>query len=161
MKVRQKQPLQQSLLDRLIDDAPGELASTRVRRGFDLKALRASVRRDLQNLLNTRVQWNVWPEAYAELEQSLMSYGLPDFSVMVVDTQHGREQLCKQVELAIKRFEPRFVEVEVVPREPENDVEPILKLRIQALLYADPEPEHILFDSEVEPLNLALRIMES
>ncbi|MDP4537665.1 type VI secretion system baseplate subunit TssE [Alkalimonas collagenimarina] len=160
VKIRQKQPLQQSLLDRLIDDAPGEKESKRVRRGFDLKALRASVHRDLQNLLNTRVPWNTWPEAYDELQQSLMSYGLPDFSVMVVDSLNGREQLCKAVEQAIRRFEPRFVDVEVIPLEPKNDVERVLRLRIQALLHADPEPEHVLFDSEVEPVNLGLRIVE-
>ncbi|MCC5853767.1 MAG: type VI secretion system baseplate subunit TssE [Alkalimonas sp.] len=161
VKVRNKQPLQQSLLDRLIDEAPGEKESKRVRRGFDLRALRASVRRDLQNLLNTRVQWNIWPKEFTELPQSLMNYGLPDFSVMVVDSQHGREQLCKTVELAIRRFEPRFVDVEVLPLEPRNEVERVVRLRIQALLHADPEPEHVLFDSEVEPVNLGLRILES
>lgn len=158
MKLQHKQPLQQSLLDRLIDDAPGQKDTTR--RNFDLRALRNSVRRDLENLLNTRVQWHTWPDNYAELPQSLLNYGLPDFSVMVVDSEEGREQLCKVVEDTIRRFEPRFVDVDVSVPEQELDTERVLRLRIQALLYADPHPEHIMFDSEVEPVHLGLTIRD-
>lgn len=160
MKVHQKQALQMSLLDRLIDDAPGQKDLGRQRRGFDLKALRQSVRRDLENLLNTRVQWHVWPESYTELPQSLLNYGLPDFSVMVVDSIEGRQQLCRAVEQCIRRFEPRFVEVEVSLPDEQQSIERVLRLRIQALLYADPEPEHIMFDSEVEPVHLGLTIRD-
>ncbi|KKO46685.1 lysozyme [Arsukibacterium ikkense] len=160
MKVHQKQALQMSLLDRLIDDAPGQKDSGRQRRGFDLKALRQSVRRDLENLLNTRVQWHVWPESYSELPQSLLNYGLPDFSVMVVDSIEGRQQLCRAVEQCIRRFEPRFVEVDVSLPDETQSIERVLRLRIQALLYADPEPEHIMFDSEVEPVHLGLTIRD-
>ncbi|KKO50639.1 lysozyme [Arsukibacterium sp. MJ3] len=160
MKLHQKQALQMSLLDRLIDDAPGQKDPGRQRRGFDLKALRQSVRRDLENLLNTRVQWHVWPESYTELSQSLLNYGLPDFSVMVVDSIEGRQQLCRAVEQCIRRFEPRFVEVEVSLPDEQQTIERVLRLRIQALLYADPEPEHIMFDSEVEPVHLGLTIRD-
>lgn len=160
MKIQQKQPLQMSILDRLIDDAPGQKDSGRLRRGFDLKTLRLSVRRDLENLLNTRVQWHTWPDSYDELPQSLLNYGLPDFSVMVVDSEEGRLQLCRAVEQTIRRFEPRFVDVDVSLPEQEHALERVLRLRIQALLYADPEPEHIMFDSEVEPVHLGLTIRD-
>jgi type VI secretion system protein ImpF len=160
MKVQRKQPLQQSLLDRLIDDSPGQKDSGRARRSFDLKALRQSVRRDLENLLNSRVQWHRWPDSYTELQQSLLNYGLPDFSVMVVDSDEGRLQLCQAVAQTIRRFEPRFVDVDVSVPEQEHGVERVLRLRIQALLYADPEPEHIMFDSEVEPVHLGLTIRD-
>lgn len=160
MKVSQRQALQLSLLDRLIDDNPGQPDSVRSRRGFDLKALRQCVRRDLENLLNSRVQWHTWPEGYTELQQSLLNYGLPDFSVMVVDSDEGRQMLCQAVEDSIRRFEPRFVEVDVSIPEQDLSVERLLKLRIQALLYADPEPEHILFDSDIEPVHLGLTIRD-
>lgn len=160
MKVHYKQPLQQSLLDRLIDDTPGQKDAGKHRRGFDLRALRQCVRRDLENLLNSRVQWHTWPESYHELTQSLLNYGLPDFSVMIVDSEEGRTQLCRSVEQTIRRFEPRFVDVEVSVPEQEHGMERVLRLRIQALLYAEPEPEHIMFDSEVEPVHLGLTITD-
>ncbi|PTB91027.1 type VI secretion system baseplate subunit TssE, partial [Marivirga lumbricoides] len=56
--------------------------------------------------------------------------------------------------------EPRFVDVEVTVPEQEHGMERVLRLRIQALLYADPEPEHIMFDSEVEPVHLGLTIRD-
>ncbi|MCE9687202.1 type VI secretion system baseplate subunit TssE [Shewanella sp. AS16] len=160
MKISNKHTLQMSVLDRLIDDAPGESDTGRSRRSFDLKALRASVKRDLENLLNSRVQWHIWPDCYQELDQSLLNYGLPDFSVMVVDTEQGRAKLCRAVEQTIRRFEPRFIDVEVVLIENEDAIDRVLRLRIQALLYADPEPEHIMFDSEIEPVHLGLKIKD-
>ncbi|MGI2191013.1 type VI secretion system baseplate subunit TssE [Shewanella baltica] len=160
MKINNKQSLQMSLIDRLIDDAPGQNDDLRSRRIFDLRALRSNVKRDLENLLNSRVQWHVWPDCYQELNQSLLNYGLPDFSVMVVDTDHGREKLCRAVEQTIRRFEPRFIDVEVTLLENEEVIDRVLKLRIQALLYADPEPEHIMFDSEIEPVHLGLTIKD-
>lgn len=159
-KLTRKQPLQMSILDRLIDDNPGHKDRNRNQRGFNLTALRQSVRRDLENLLNSRVQWHTWPESFQELELSLLNYGLPDFSVMVVDSTEGREQLCRAVENTIRRFEPRFVDVEVSIPESNNTIDRIMRLRIQALLYADPEPEHIMFDSEVEPVHLGLTIKD-
>jgi type VI secretion system protein ImpF len=159
-KLTRKQPLQMSILDRLIDDTPGQQDSGRNQRGFNLKALRQSVRRDLENLLNSRVQWHTWPESFQELELSLLNYGLPDFSVMVVDSTEGRDQLCRAVENTIRRFEPRFVDVEVSIPESSDAIDRIMRLRIQALLYADPEPEHIMFDSEVEPVHLGLTIKD-
>ena len=158
MSIKPKQTLQQSLLERLIDDNPGQ--PDRNKRGFDLKALRQSVRRDLENLLNSRVQWHLWPQSYTELSLSLLNYGLPDFSVMVVDSAEGRQTLCRAVEEAIRRFEPRFVDVEVSVPEQEHGMERVLRLRIQALLYADPEPLHIMFDSDVEPVHLGLTIRD-
>lgn len=149
-----------SLIDRLIDDAPGQSDDLRSRRNFDLRALRSNVKRDLENLLNSRVQWHVWPDCYQELNQSLLNYGLPDFSVMVVDTDQGREKLCRAVEQTIRSFEPRFIDVEVILLENEEVIDRVLKLRIQALLYADPEPEHIMFDSEIEPVHLGLTIKD-
>ena len=72
----------------------------------------------------------------------------------------GRQLLCRAVEQCIRRFEPRFVEVEVTLADEDQNIERVLRLRIQALLYADPEPEHIMFDSEVEPVHLGLTIRD-
>ena len=161
MKIGHKQPLQQSLLDRLIDDSPGQPDSGRLRRGFDLKALRQSVRRDLENLLNSRVQWHTWPDSYSELPQSLLNYGLPDFSVMVVDSDEGRLKLCRAVEQAIRRFEPRFKSVKVIHIDNKDTTDRTLKFRIDATLHADPAPEVIVFDSVLDPVFRTVKVEES
>lgn len=118
------------------------------------------MRRDIEALLNARIQWHTWPAQYAELATSCLSYGLPDFSSMSVSSHEGRALLCETVRNTILKFEPRFIEVEVFTDD-EVPVNRVLNLRINALLYADPEPEFISFDSEVEPVNLGMKIIEA
>lgn len=155
-----KQQLQPSILDRLIDDEP-EVQETPLRtEGISIFELRKSVRRDIEALLNARIQWHTWPEQYEELSTSCLSYGLPDFSSMSVSSHEGRNLLCEIVKKTILKFEPRFIEVEVFTEE-EQPLNRVLNLRINALLYADPEPEFISFNSEVEPINLGMKIFEA
>ncbi|WP_394203318.1 type VI secretion system baseplate subunit TssE [Shewanella waksmanii] len=153
--------IQASLLDRLIDDDPQSADSKESHRGLNLQQLRSNVRRDLENLLNAKVQWHKWPSHYHELEASLLNYGLSDFSSMAVASLEGRQMLCQQVADTIKRFEPRFIEVLVETTDTEQPLDRILRLRINALLYADPEPEYITFDSEVEPVHLGMTVNEA
>ncbi len=155
-----KQQLQASILDRLIDDEPEMQDAPARAEGISLSALRKNVRRDIEALLNARIQWHTWPSQYKELATSCLSYGLPDFSSMVVSSHEGRALLCETVRDTILRFEPRFIEVEVLTDE-ETPIDRVLSLKINALLYADPEPEFISFNSEVEPVNLGMKIFEA
>ena len=158
--IENKQQLQASILDRLIDDEPDLQDAPSRNEGISIGELRNNVRRDIEALLNARVQWHTWPTQYSELATSCLSYGLPDFSSMYVSSHEGRTVLCETVRDAILKFEPRFIEVEVFTDE-EVPLDRVLNLRINALLYADPEPEFISFDSEVEPVNLGMKISEA
>lgn len=158
--IEQKQQLQASILDKLIDDEPDFQDAPSRTEGITISELRKNVRRDIEALLNARIQWHTWPSEYSELETSCLSYGLPDFSSMSVGSHEGRMLLCEIVKNTIERFEPRFIEVEVLTDD-EVPINRVLNLKINALLYADPEPEFISFDSEVEPVNLGMRIIEA
>lgn len=158
--IEHKQQLQASILDRLIDDEPDFQDAPSRTEGITISELRKNVRRDIEALLNARIQWHTWPTQYSELATSCLSYGLPDFSSMSVSSYEGRALLCETVRNTILKFEPRFLEVEVFTDE-EVPVNRVLNLRINALLYADPEPEFISFDSEVEPVNLGMKIIEA
>ena len=160
MLSKNQQPIMASILDRLIDDAPNEQDVKDSHRGLNLRQLRSNVRRDLENLLNAKLQWQTWPDHLTELDNSLMNYGLRDFSSMPVASLDGRQLLCKQVADTIKRFEPRFLEVMVETVDNEQPLDRVLRLKINALLYAEPEPEYISFDSEVEPVHLAMIVNE-
>lgn len=160
MKVAQQTRINASLLDKLIDDAPNEWDAEEAYRGGNLPQLRRNVGRDIENLLNAKVQWSTWPDCYKELKNSLVNYGLEDFSNMAIGSLEGRQLLCKKVAESIRRFEPRFIEVDVETVDNEQSIDRILKLRINAVLYADPDPEYISFDSEVDPVHLGMKIME-
>lgn len=157
--MKSSQQLLPSLLDRLIDDSP-ELGKD-VIQPFTWKDMRHSVRRDLENLLNAKVSWLVWPKWCKELDCSIFAYGLPDFSAMPLSSTNGRQVLCRIIEETIRKFEPRFVDVTVTVVSEEQLLDRILRLRIYALFHATPEPEEVIFDSEVEPVCLGIRISES
>lgn len=134
--IEHKQQLQASILDKLIDNEPDFQDAPSRTEGITISEMRKSVRRDIEALLNARIQWHTWPSQYTELATSCLSYGLPDFSSMPVSSHEGRVLLCEIVRNTILKFEPRFLEVEVFSDE-DTPINRVLNLRINALLYAD------------------------
>jgi type VI secretion system protein ImpF len=150
-KVRADQPLMPSLLDRLIDLEPENSKEAAPSRNQVLRELKHSVRRDLENLLNSR-RCCVSPDAgLKELKQSLLNYGLPDFMGMNMGAVKDREEFCRQLQAVIKQYEPRFKTVKVQLLTNAEPLDRTLRFRIDALMYADPAPEAVIFDSSLEP----------
>ena len=74
-----------------------------------MRQLKASLRRDLEWLLNTRqIPDAVGPETYRELERSLYNYGLPDVTSMSLDSLADQQKLsAPDPEQTLADFEPR------------------------------------------------------
>ncbi len=138
------------LLDRLIDDSPGDERDPPMSAGEALTALRMSVRRDLEALLNARRRWRSWPAELKELDTSPIGYGIPDFTSGAMNEAGRRELLRAEVEATIRRFEPRMVTVKVSLIENADKLDATLRLRIDGLLHADPAPEPVAFDTMVD-----------
>ena len=136
-----------SVLDRLLDDAQEAAARTPA---DGTAALRRAVRRDLEALLNARRSWRSWPAGFAELAVSPLGYGIADFSAGSFATAGVQEQLCRDVEDTIRRFEPRLSAVHVSLADQAERLQPTLRLRIEALLRAQPAPEPIAFDTVID-----------
>ena len=68
-----------------------------------------------------------------------------------------REELRLEIEDTIRRFEPRFLTVNVVLAPAHTALEATLRLRIDALLHAEPAPEPAL-GSEQELLARGVRM---
>jgi type VI secretion system protein ImpF len=143
--------VQASLLDRLIDDAPGQERDPVVSAADSMAALRVSVRRDLEALLNARRRWRSWPVRMAQLKTSPLNYGIPDFASGAFNDARRREELRIEIEDAIRRFEPRFLTVKVHLVDTKERLESTLRLRIEAVLHAEPAPEAVMFDTLVDP----------
>ncbi|MDO6498417.1 type VI secretion system baseplate subunit TssE [Photobacterium sanguinicancri] len=152
-------PLKPSLLDNLIDDTPEITTEQPIT--YSLQALKDSVRRDIEWLLNSRRSWLTWSKHLEELDISVMNYGLPDFSAMPFSSSDGRNYLCRIVEETITRFEPRFDAVFVTVLEDGAPEDRVLRLRIQAIFRVGTEQEELIFDSEVEPVSLGIKVEES
>ena len=74
------QNLHASVLDRLIDNEPGVSHEPVQYRLLNIGQIKASVIRDLENLLNTRRQILAPPAECKEINKSLFVYGLGDFT---------------------------------------------------------------------------------
>ncbi len=144
---------QAPLLDRLIDLAPDQSRDPAPSASDSLIALRNAVRRDLEALLNARRCWRSWPESLKELAVSPIGFGVPDFSSGAFSDVRQREELRLEIEDTIRRFEPRFISLNVALVQGETPLESTLRLRIDALLHADPAPEPMTFDTVVDPSN--------
>lgn len=157
-KIKSDQPLLSSILDRLIDEQPEVNREPEKKRHQVLAELRKSVRRDLENLLNTRWRATSWPDELTELDQSLVGYGVPDISGEDLGSPTRRRKFLKQVEQIIEKFEPRFQRVRVLELENADSIDRTLRFRVDAMLYAVPSPEPVVFDSALEPVSKTFRV---
>jgi type VI secretion system protein ImpF len=157
-KAPPSQPLLPSVLDRLIDSNPELEQEPPASRFQLLRELRESVRRDLEMLLNTRIRPLDTPANLPQLKQSLVNFGVPDFTGMPMSSQDEREAFGKRLERIIKDFEPRFKNVKVQLLSNTEPLDRTLRFRIEALLNVDPAPEPILFDSILHPVKEGIEV---
>lgn len=148
------------LFDRLVDEAPDEQSDRPITVGAAMDALRASICRDLEELLNTRRRWRSWDPHLKELDRSLVGYGLPDFASGAFNDPRRREELRLLVEASIRRFEPRIVTLKVTLAETVDKGNGTLRLRVDALLHAEPAPEPVAFDTVVDLLSKNVIVLE-
>ena len=113
--------------------------------------LRRSVRHDIETLLNSRRRWRSWQAALKEISVSPLNYGIPDCTGGTFHGNSEREMLRREIEDTVRRFEPRFRSVRVRLTSQDDGSEATLRLRIEALLHAEPAPEPIAFDTTVDP----------
>jgi type VI secretion system protein ImpF len=129
------QTLKPSVLDRLID---ASLEGSRAPAWYDLDGVIASLRRDLEDLLNTRQTCQGLCDALPELENSLLTFGLPDAASLLAVTPQQRLQLGRRIEQIVSRFEPRLKQVRVVVLDPVDQRRRVLEFQIRGRLEVDP-----------------------
>jgi type VI secretion system protein ImpF len=69
-----------------------------------------------------------------------------------------REDFRRSLQDAIRRFEPRFVHFTVTLRDDGDRLDRTLRFRIDALMQAEPAPEPMSFDSDLEPTSHAFSV---
>lgn len=138
--------LMPSLLDRLIDPDSG---GTAWRRGYGMERMVDAVRRDLEDLLNTRQSSVGLPENYPEVQNSLIAFGLPDLTSLNAITSQQREAIGRVIESVVERFEPRLKDIRATMIDGSDTKARSVKFRIDARLRVDPAPE-VAFDTILE-----------
>lgn len=160
-KASSKNKIRPSILDRLLDEDPASNVDSERDRERQIKNLRNSVRRDLENLLNTRLRIVEPGDEYPEVCASLLNYGLPDLATINIGDLNQRKRFIEQLETMVAEFEPRFKSVTINYQENADRLDRSLRFRIDAVLFADPYPETVIFDSILEPISRSVNIEEA
>lgn len=135
-----------SFWDSMMEDSPeprpGDPFADRERVEFS----RMSLLVDLEKLLNTRPRALPGAERFPELENSILNYGLRDFSGNDLSSDKEREELRSAIEQTIGRFEPRLREVDVQLLPQENEVDHCVRFAIHAMLPEELEAVYVHAD---------------
>jgi type VI secretion system protein ImpF len=145
-RIDPNQALRPSLIDRLTDPESG---GTVWRDGYGVEQAMESVRRDLEDLLNTR---RTPPDGIQDeelLRDCILNYGLPDLTGVQALTPQQRQEIGLMLEQVVAAFEPRLKEVRAVLAESGDPKTPTLRFRIDARLCLDPAPE-VAFETILE-----------
>ncbi len=138
-----------SILDRMIDQEPGGLPSSQAESSRELALIKASVKRDLEWLLNSKQPLLDPPADLRHIRRSLLTFGLPDFTASSLSSTKDQDALRRAIEEAVRRFEPRLADV-TVRLEAGREFDRSLRFRIDGMLQVDPEPEPVTFDSVLQ-----------
>jgi len=144
--------LQPSLLDRLMDDEPGQTQESRNRRVLSIQRLRESVLRDLAWLLKASNMASQIKNEYPEVTHSVLNYGLPDFAGLT-GTSIDAGAVEGMVRQAIWDFEPRILRETLRVRITANTGimnQNSLVFEIEGELWAQPVPMELFLKTEVD-----------
>jgi type VI secretion system protein ImpF len=138
--------LMPSIIDRLIDPTSG---GTIARRGYTVEQMIDAVRRDLEDLMNTRRTNPYLPTEFVEVLNSIEAYGMPDLTSLNAITMQQREAIGRVIESIVQQFEPRLKDIHATLLDTGQKVERSLRFHIEARLALEPAPE-VAFETVLE-----------
>lgn len=150
----------QTLFDKLLDEHRSKAVKGTVTR-LTVEQVKDSVARDLEALLNTRAVISETTLApFPECSRSMMSYGLSDFAGLSLASIDDRAFVCRSLETAIARHEPRLRNVRAVLEISQNSINKLF-FNISALLVLKQSKEPVTFDAMLQPSTLQYSIVSS
>jgi type VI secretion system protein ImpF len=158
--MREPQPIAGArvpLFDRL-DLNPEIDDSQRPFRILTREQLRASIRRELGRLLNTRCSLSL--DQVGEEERSVVNYGIPDFSSLSAQNADDQALIGRIVGQTVTAFEPRLRNVAVDVR-PVPNSEAGLYLFLDAMMVVGQFNEPVYFPVVLNNKNGAAEIHDS
>jgi type VI secretion system protein ImpF len=130
------------LFERLVDDDPHTPTEPRPLRTLSQQELRASVRREVRRLLNTRCLTGV--ARTADREPTVLQYGVPDLADFSPQSPTDSKRLAALLSQAIAAFEPRLRQVRVTVERFVDDHKALLA-RLDAILVVEAIKEPVSF----------------
>lgn len=117
-----------------------------------LEAMRLGIRADLEMLLNTDRRVVGWAAELNELDSSILNFGMMNFATTNLATDQRRASVVNQVGDIIRRWEPRLGNLRVTALPNIDATDRSLRIRIEAEIMVDPNPEPMVFDTVIDPI---------
>jgi type VI secretion system protein ImpF len=117
--------------------------------GYDVQQMIDAVRFDLEDLFNTRQSVIQVPKQYTELQNSILTYGIPDLTFFNINNKSQCQTICGMLVTLINRFEPRLRNVRATVVKGEGTADGQVRFHFEGQLAVDPAPE-VGFDTIVE-----------
>jgi type VI secretion system protein ImpF len=152
MRVMNNLKFSPSLLDKLTDDEPTHAKDTLNVNQPSYQEFKQSLQRDLQAFFNSPRTFLTWPEHWQELSNSLLNYGIADFSRCSVAAEYSYERFRQQLEQALTLAETRLQNIRVIIEESNKNSTHTIYLRIEAMVYCEPHYQEVIVRSSIDPL---------
>lgn len=154
MKPNEIPELRTSLLDMLHDEDSGT-------HYFDpYERYKKMVCRDIESLLNTKLDWTPLVDSLQELKLSSVNYGLEDFSTKNLTYPGDKDMLCIEIRELIEQYEPRLERVKVKILENSDPVDRVVRLMITANLIIEQDRERLSFSTKLNPVDHLFSVKE-
>jgi len=145
--------LQPALLDRLVDDHPGERLESDERHVMSRSQLREAVLRDLTALFNAAQPLGAEADAYPGVADSVLNFGLPPLSGQLASTLDV-SVLEGYIRQAVVRFEPRILpdtlQVRALEATSVLDTHNVIEFEISGHLWNHPVPLEVLLRTQLD-----------
>ena len=119
----------------------------------NISGLISRIGQDIEKLLNSRKLLFIEFECYPELNQSLINYGIFNFSHYLSNTDKQQKLFCQKLANTISLFEPRLKNISVVLLESDKEQPNILRTKIEAVIHLGKELHIISLESQLTPEN--------
>ncbi len=150
-----------NLLEKLFGGGETATAMPVVMRRLSIDELKESVARDIESLLNTRVSIvEDVLKGYEHCQQSIATYGLNDFVGRSLRSFDDRVFICRSIESAIARHEPRLKQVRVTLSAETGSIK-TLCFSISAMLVVKPANDPVNFDAVLQSSSLKYAVKQA
>ena len=154
LKPDEIQELRSSLLETLIEEDSRQVY-------FDpYERYKKMVCRDIEALLNTKLDWNPLASSLSELKVSSVNYGLEDFSTKNLTYPGDKDVLCYEIRELLELYEPRLEKVKVKILENSDPVDRVVRLMITANLILEEQQERLSFRTKINPVDHLFSVKE-
>jgi len=150
-----------SLIDRLVDEHPETEREAIPLRTLNKDQLRASIRRDLEWLLNTRTP--IPASQFDRKELTVLDYGVPDFSSYTTTSATDQQRLARRLKRAISAFEPRLQDIRINVNPVivnEKTLRVVIEVVIRAVVAVDTMREAVSFSTVLHAKSGTGRVYE-